>query len=104
MAMVQFGQISAVRRGQTSVFRLSGEFDLSNAWEIAEALADAIRYGDSDIVVDLSEVSFLDAQLLRVLKKAQAAALRRELTLVVRPPADPTVGRVAALIEFDLAA
>jgi anti-anti-sigma factor len=102
--MPQLGQIHTARRDDTSLFRLTGEFDLSNAWKIRDALLDAIRHEDRDIVVDLTAVRFMDAQLVRVLVKARAAAERRELAFVVVPPADPTVGRVAELVDFEEAA
>jgi anti-anti-sigma factor len=102
--MPQLGQIHSARRDDTSLFRLTGEFDLSNAWKIRDALLDAIRHEDRDIVVDLTAVRFMDAQLVRVLVKARAAAERRELAFVVVPPTDPTVGRVAELLDFEEAA
>ncbi len=102
--MPQLGQIYAARRDDTCLFRLSGEFDLSNAWKIQDALLDAIAHEDRDIVVDLSEVRFMDAQLVRVLVKARRAAERREIAFVVVPPRDQVVGRVAELIDFDIAA
>jgi anti-anti-sigma factor len=102
--MPQLGHVEAARRDDTCLFRLSGEFDLSNAWKIRDALLVAIRDDERDIVVDLTDVSFMDAQLVRVLVKARAAAARRDLAFVVIPPTDRTVSRVAALIDFDLAA
>jgi anti-anti-sigma factor len=102
--MPQLGQIHSARRDDTSLFRLTGEFDLSNAWKIRDALLDAIRHEDRDIVVDLTAVRFMDAQLVHVLVRARAAAKRRELAFVVVPPADPTVGRVAELVDFEEAA
>ena len=102
--MPQLGQIHSARRDDTCLFRLTGEFDLSNAWKIQDALLDALKNEDRDIVVDLTAVRFMDAQLVRVLIKARAAAIRRELAFVVVPPADPTVSRVAGLVDFDIAA
>ena len=55
-------------------------------------------------MVDLTEVRFMDAQLVRVLIKARSAAIRRDVAFVVVPPTDPTVGRVAELVDFDIAA
>jgi hypothetical protein len=48
----------------------------------------------------------MDAQLVRALVRARAAAMSREVAFVVVPPADPTVGRVAELVDsdFDVAA
>jgi anti-anti-sigma factor len=102
--MPQLGQIHSARRDDTCLFRLTGEFDLSNAWKIQDALLDAIRHEDRDIVVDLTAVRFMDAQLVRVLVRARAAATRRDLAFVVVPPTDPTVGRVAELVDFEEAA
>jgi anti-anti-sigma factor len=102
--MPHLGQIHSARRDDTCLFRLTGEFDLSNAWKIKDALIDAIRNDDRDIVVDLTAVRFMDAQLVRVLVKAREAAARRDIAFVVVPPADPTVGRVAELVDFEEAA
>ena len=102
--MPQLGQIHSARRDDTCLFRLSGEFDLSNAWKIQDALIDAIRHEDRDIVVDLTAVRFMDAQTVRVLVKARAARPRREIAFVVVPPKDRTVKRVAQLVDLDLAA
>jgi len=102
--MPQLGRIDAARRDDTCLFRLSGEFDLSNAWKIQDALLDAIRDEQRDIVVDLTAVRFMDAQLLRVLIKARTAAARRDLAFIVVPPADKTVSRVAQLVDFEEAA
>ena len=96
--------MDAARRDDTCLFRLTGEFDLSNAWKIQDALLQAIRDEQRDIVVDLTEVRFMDAQLVRVLIQARSAATRRDVAFVVVPPADRTVGRVAELADFDIAA
>jgi anti-anti-sigma factor len=102
--MPQLGRMHAARRDDTSLFRLTGEFDLSNAWKVGDALLDSIRHDGRDVVVDLTAVTFMDAQLVRVLMKARRAADRRDVAFVVVPPADPTVSRVADLVERDLAA
>jgi anti-anti-sigma factor len=102
--MPQLGQIHSARRDDTSLFRLTGEFDLSNAWKIRDALLESIRTEDRDIVVDLTGVRFMDAQLVRALVKARTAATRRDIAFVVIPPKDHVVSRVAGLVDLDLAA
>jgi anti-anti-sigma factor len=102
--MPQLGQIHSARRDDTCLFRLTGEFDLSNAWKIRDALLDAIRHEDRDIVIDLTAVRFMDAQLVRVLVKARKAAMKRDLAFVLVPPKDRVVSRVAELVDLDLAA
>jgi anti-anti-sigma factor len=86
------------------VFRLSGEFDLSNAWKIRDALLAAVREESGEIVVDLGAVRFMDAQLLRSLIRARGAAAERGITIRIVPPHDPEVWRVAKLIDFPIAA
>jgi anti-anti-sigma factor len=102
--MPELGHLHAARRDDTCLFRLTGEFDLSNAWKVRDALLAAIRHEERDIVVDLTDVTFMDAQLVRVLVNARAAAVRSEVAFVVVPPSEPGVGRVAELIDFDIAA
>lgn len=102
--MAQLGLMQAARRDDTCLFRLSGEFDLSNAWEIQDGLLDAIRHEGRDIVVDLTDVQFMDAQLLRVLVTARTEAAKRDIAFVVVPPTEPSVSRVAGLVDLDLAA
>jgi anti-anti-sigma factor len=100
--MPQLGRMHVGSRDDTCLFRLTGEFDLSNAWKVRDTLLAAIRDDDRDILVDLTQVRFMDAQLVRVLVRARSAAERRNVAFVVVPPADPTVGRVAALLNADL--
>jgi anti-anti-sigma factor len=102
--MLELGRVSSARRDDTRIFRLTGEFDLSNAWKVEDALVDAICHEQRDIVVDLTKVRFMDAQLVRALVKARNLAVRREVAFVVVPPSEPGVGRVAELVDFDLAA
>jgi anti-anti-sigma factor len=102
--MPQLGQIHSARRDDTCLFQLTGEFDLSNAWKIQDALFEAIEHEDRDIVVDLTAVRFMDAQLVRVLVQAREAAVRRDIAFVIVPPKDRVVSRVAGLVDFDIAA
>jgi anti-anti-sigma factor len=100
----ELGQVVTARRDGTSIFCLEGEFDLSNAWKIEDTLLEVIKRDGDDVVVDLSAVRFMDAQLVRVLVHARDAADARESGFVVVPPADPDVWRVARLGAFPLAA
>ena len=100
----QLGEVRTARRDGTRLFRLRGEFDLSNAWKIQDALIEAISNDQDDIVVDLADVSFMDARLLRALVRARAAARRRDVAFVIVPPKDPDVCRVVRIADFPLAA
>lgn len=61
------------RRGSGIVVRLTGELDLYNVDEVRSALADAATEGPECVVVDLSQVTFLDSTALGVLVEARAA-------------------------------
>jgi anti-anti-sigma factor len=65
--------------------RLSGQVDLSNRSALRTALAHAARGGTDDIVVDLSETSFLDVGGLRLL--VETAELHPERRVVLLSPA-----------------
>src|SRR5690349_1335999 len=97
--MPQLGQIHAARRDDTCLFRLTGEFDLSNAWRARDAILEVIKNEDRDIVIDLTAVRFMDAQLVRGLIRARTAAVKRDVAFVVVAPADRVVGRVADLVD-----
>ena len=57
--------------GRTSVVTAAGELDLSSAPELKWALADALAEPGSEVIVDLSQVTFLDSTTLGVLVGAQ---------------------------------
>jgi anti-anti-sigma factor len=99
--MPQLGQIHSARRDDTCLFRLTGEFDLSNAWKIRDAILDVIQNEGRDIVVDLTAVRFMDAQLVRALIRARTKAVKRDVAFVVVPPANQVVGRIAELVDLD---
>lgn len=54
------------------VVRLGGELDLYNADDIRAALASAIDGGAARIVVDMSDVAFVDSTALGVLIEARS--------------------------------
>jgi anti-sigma B factor antagonist len=60
------------RRGQAVVIRLGGELDLYNSGEIRQTLMSAIDSGAERIVVDMSEVEFVDSTALGVLIEARS--------------------------------
>ena len=54
------------------VVRLGGELDLYNAGDVRSALVTAIEAGADRIVVDMSEVDFVDSTALGVLLEARS--------------------------------
>ena len=66
------------------VVRLAGELDLYNADDIRRAFADAIAGGAARIVVDMSEVDFVDSTALGVLIEARSQ-LGQDRVLLAAP-------------------
>lgn len=60
------------QRDDGVVLRLGGELDLYNADDVRRALAVAIDEGSARIVVDMSEVEFVDSTALGVLIEARS--------------------------------
>ncbi|HZQ82676.1 MAG TPA: STAS domain-containing protein [Gaiellaceae bacterium] len=67
--------------GGSIVLRLAGELDLYNAEEVRGALTEAIGSSPDRIVVDMSEVEFVDSTALGVLIEARSKLGRDGLAL-----------------------
>jgi anti-sigma B factor antagonist len=72
------------QRNGGAVVRLGGELDLYNAEDIRHALGGAIDGGAVYIVVDMSEVDFVDSTALGVLIEARSK-LGRDGVLLAAP-------------------
>jgi anti-sigma B factor antagonist len=59
--------ISRTDHGERTVMRLAGEIDVYTAPLVREKLDEQIRKGRNDLVLDLTDVSFLDSTGLGVL-------------------------------------
>lgn len=66
---LQIGRRDLVR--QTTLITVAGELDLSTAPQLKWMLEDVESEGERHVVVDLSEVSFIDSTALGVLVGAQ---------------------------------
>jgi anti-anti-sigma factor len=94
----------AVRVQTTSsrcVLAVSGEIDLSVSAHLADIVIDcASRTDASDIVIDLSGVSFIDSTGLGALITIRLAARERGQRLVLQSPT-PHVAEVLAITGLD---
>ena len=71
--------------GDAYVVKLGGELDLYNAGDVREALAQAAADGPQRVVVDLSEVEFIDSTALGVLIEARTKLNNRRAFLLAAP-------------------
>jgi anti-anti-sigma factor len=65
---------------------LGGEHDVSTVGELSAGLAEAIRLGDADVVVDVTEVQYMGAAIVGVLYRARELLRARSRCLVLRSP------------------
>jgi anti-sigma B factor antagonist len=70
---------------EARVVRLGGELDLYNAKDVREALMDACGDSAQRVVVDLSEVEFIDSTALGVLIEARSKMTDGRVFLLAAP-------------------
>jgi anti-anti-sigma factor len=86
--------------GEIAIVRLLGELDIAGCEEFEQALSDAGQNGAHTVVVDLSELDFLDSSGLRSLLKAHGELREKGVRLaVVR--GTPAVHRVFQITRTD---
>ena len=71
--------------GDACVVRLGGELDLYNAEKVRAALLEACNESPARVVVDLSEVEFLDSTALGVLIEARTRLQNRRAFILASP-------------------
>jgi anti-sigma B factor antagonist len=83
-----------------AVLTLGGEVDLHTAPELRERLTAAIEDGCSELVVDLTEVTFIDSMTLGVLLGALKRLRQRsgDLKIVI---SDPSLRRIFEITLLD---
>jgi len=87
------------RNGDMVRLALAGEFDLSNAAQIEDALKQIERDRPALLVLDLRELTFMDSTGLRVMVAADARARddARRLAVVQGPESVHRVFRITGL-------
>lgn len=87
-----------------SVVWLWGEHDLATTAEINSVIEEAIAANDHDVVIDLGDITFMDASTTGALLRGHSRLAQVARGLVVRAPTRPArrvleVSGVADLIE-----
>lgn len=89
------------RESSHVVVRLWGEHDMASAAMITEALADAIDNSDTDVLVDLTAVTFIDCSTVRVLVRGRDMLQKRSRRLTVRVSPTAFAHRLFVLCGLD---
>jgi anti-anti-sigma factor len=84
------------------VLVLSGDFDARSTWEVRNALRERLVGTEKDVVVDLTDVTFIDATATRVLAYASREAARsgHHVTLRGCGPAVRRMLHLSRLMRF----
>jgi anti-sigma B factor antagonist len=95
--MTDLAHVEAEQRGSVCVLRIHGEIDISNARELSEAIEAAVPNGAPTVVVDLTDVTYLDSAGVKLLflLADRLLARRRSLRVVV-----PEEAPIRAVLEL----
>ena len=77
--------ISSEKTGDACIVRLAGELDLYNAHAVRDVLLEACADGPERVIVDLSEVEFIDSTALGVLIEARSKLPNKQAFLLASP-------------------
>jgi len=92
------GAIQRLQEGSARIVVMQGDHDLSTAPDLVDELEQAFDAG-APVVVDLTEVTFMDNAILNALLAARERALaRREGSFALAAPPGSFPSRVLALV------
>lgn len=86
------------RHDGVPVVRLDGEIDMSRAADVRAELAGAVENEDLGLVMELSEVSYLDSSAVTVLFELSERLEARQQVLAAVVPDNALIKRVIALV------
>lgn len=79
---------------------LEGDFDLANAPTLDDEIDRALE-GGKDLILDLSEASFIDSSVINVLIRASRAAVDRKQNMVLQLGTAAIVERALEIVEIE---
>ena len=87
MSSIPSFALEVVKSGLTTRIAPSGELDIASAPEFEQAIADATAESGAELVLDLRELTFMDATGLRALAQTNARAEEAGFVLsIIRGP------------------
>lgn len=91
-------EVRSEREGQTVVAVITGEVDLSNSATIRREIAEAVTPSDDAVVVDLSELAFIDSAGLHSLIELATVLEERRQQLLLCVPKESQIGRAIEIV------
>jgi anti-anti-sigma factor len=93
-------ELSSTRVADALVVTIVGEIDMSTAPEVGRAIDDADQDRAARVVIDLSEVTFLDSSALNVFVHCQRDLAAKEIELRIVSPSDRVVRNVFEITQL----
>lgn len=92
--------MQVIQKGNRVVVKGEGELDLSNSQELRESLDNAMDSSLVDVVLDLTESSYIDSAVLQELVRAhnQLSKQDRQFIVIAKPNSQP--GQVLHTVMF----
>ncbi len=102
--MTELVELRIEKLGEVIVAHVKGELDLAGAPQTGDAIADAVPTDARGLVVDFSELEFIDSSGISMLfgLARRLTSRRQQLRLVA--PDGGAVTRVLDIVEFERAA
>jgi anti-sigma B factor antagonist len=97
-------RLTIEERGDVTVAGVRGELDISNAAATGDSITAEVRNDARGLVVDFSELEFLDSSAISMLFALSRLLGERRQELHVVAPRGAAVARVLDIVEFDRAA
>jgi anti-anti-sigma factor len=101
--MTSFARVTSEQHGDTPVARLHGEIDSSNASAIGIELRSLLTNRSTTLIVDLTDVGYLDSAGINLLFTLGDELQARQLKLRIVVGAGTPIARVVAITSLDSA-
>ena len=102
--MNELARLRIEDRGPIAIASVGGELDISNSPATGDAIASEVRSEARGLIVDFSELAFLDSSAISMLFNLARRLGERRQELRVVAPREAAVARVLDIVEFDRAA
>jgi len=91
-------EVRLEREDETVVAIITGEVDMSNASTVRQQIAESVTPGDDALIVDLSELSFIDSAGLHAMIALGTVLNERRQQLLLCLPQGSTIRRAIEII------
>jgi anti-anti-sigma factor len=97
----RLAHVTAVRDEAVPIARIEGEIDISNADDVRSALEDLVGNAALGLVVDLSDVRYLDSAAVHLILRTASRLEKRRQALHAVAPTDDAVRHVLVLTAVE---